>query len=623
MSLGDTLAKQAGVSSSFFGPGAGRPIIRGLGGDRVRILKDGLGSGDASETSPDHAVSIDPLVAERIEVARGPATLLYGSSAIGGAVNVLSNSIPEEMPNTQVTGDLALRGGTVADERSGSAKIDGTAGSRVAWHLDGFIRETDDYSIPDGAEIGDEGETPGVLENSSIESEGLTFGASYVHDRGFFGISASGYDTNYGVPGEHGHGEEHGDEHHDDEEEGEHHDDEDEHGEEEGGVRIDLEQRRLDLKGGLRDLGGFVDRLQVRLGTTDYEHRELEGEEIGTVFTNETLEVRLEAIQKRTERWHGSFGLQFSDRDFAAIGEEAFTPPSETEKWALFAFEELDRGTWRYQFGGRVETQDVRAVGNPSRSDTALSLSVGAIWAPAPTHSIAINLARSSKLPNAEELFSNGPHLATGTFEIGNPDLEAETSLGLDLRFRVDRDTWGGQVAAFYNDFSDFIYLQLTGEEEDDLEVGRYVQTGADFVGLEAEAHVELLESDPHHIELDLFGDLVRGELEDGDNIPRMPSARLGGSLRYRSEHWSASTTLTHNFEQDRVSRAEGETSTPGSTLLAATVGYRFLTRGTIHRLELVGSNLTDEVARVPTSLLKDVLVLPGRNVTLNYRLSF
>ena len=240
-----------------------------------------------------------------------------------------------------------------------------------------------------------------------------------------------------------------------------------------------------------------------------------------------------------------------------------------TEKWALFAFEELDLDTWRFQFGGRFESQDVKPEATTGRSDDAFSASVGAIFAPREGYSLSMNLARSAKLPNAEELYSFGPHLATNTFEIGNPDLDTESSLGADLRFLVDFETWGGEISAFYSDFSDYIYLRLTGEEEDGLDVGRYVQSDAEFYGLEAQAHFPLWESDPHHLELDLIGDIVRGRFTNGDNIPRMPAARLGGGLRYRAERWSASATVTHNFEQDRVSENEGETPTPSSTLVS------------------------------------------------------
>ncbi|MDX1643806.1 MAG: TonB-dependent receptor [Thermoanaerobaculia bacterium] len=610
MSLGDTLGREPGVSSSFFGQGAGRPIIRGLGGDRVRVLQNGIDSGDASTTSPDHAVAIEPMAAERIEIARGPATLLYGSSAIGGVVNVFDGSIPEVAPNATLTGDLTLRGATAAEETSGGLTLEGRAGERFAWHLDGFRRETEDYEIPNDADV--ETEVPGILENSAVESEGGTLGLSWVFDRGFFGVAVTGYDSLYGIPGGHAH-EEEGEEEHEGEE--------GEHGEE--SVRIDLEQRRLDLAGAWRELGGFIDTVRLRLGRTDYEHVELEGDEVGTVFRNELLEVRTEAVHRRIGPWHGSFGLQASRRDFAAIGEEAFTPPSETDKWALFAFEELDRRDWRFQFGGRYESQRVDAAPGPRRDDDGLSLSVGAIWAPSESHSVALNVARSTKLPNAEELFSDGPHLATGAFELGNPDLDVETSLGVDLTLRADFGRWDGSLTLFRNEFSDFIFQTFTGEVEDGLPVARYTQADADFTGAEAEIHIELLETEPHHLELDLVADVVRAELARGGDLPRIPAARLGASLHYRSERWSASADVRRIFEQDRVATFEGETPTPGYTLVGASVGYRFFTETTVHRIEIVGKNLTDEVGRVHTSFLKDEIVLPGRDFALIYRLSF
>lgn len=612
MSLGDTLSSQPGVSSSFFGQGAGRPIIRGLGGDRVRVLQNGIGSGDASTTSPDHAVAIDPMSAGRIEIARGPATLLYGSSAIGGVINVFDDSIPETVPNAAVTGDLTLRGATAAEETSGSLRLDGRAGSRFAWHVDGFRRDTDDYEIPDDAGV--ETEVPGVLDNSAVETEGGAVGLSWVSERAFFGLSLSGYDSLYGIPGGHEHEEE-------GEEEEEGHAGEEEH--DEGGVRIDLEQRRLDLAGNWRDLGGFVDSVRFRLGRTDYEHIELEGDEIGTTFRNDFTEIRTEAVHRRIGPWHGSFGLQLSRRDFEAIGEEAFTPPSETDKWALFVFEELDRSDWRFQLGARYERQETVARGVPSRDDDGLSASLGAIWAPSEEYSVAVNLARSTKLPNAEELYSDGPHLATGSFELGDPDLHIETSLGVDLTLRGDFGPWDASLTLFHNDFSDYIFQVFTGEIEDGLPVARYVQGDATFRGAELEAHIELLETEPHHLELDLVADVVRAELDSGGDLPRIPPARLGASLHYRSERWSASAKVKRIFEQDRVATFEGETPTPGYTLVGASVGYRFFTDRTVHRLELVGKNLTDEVGRVHTSFLKDEIVLPGRDFALIYRIVF
>ena len=610
ISIGETLAQQPGVSSTYFGPGSSRPIIRGLGGDRVRILQDGVDSGDASSTSPDHAVSIDPLSAERIEIARGPATLLYGSNAIGGVVNVLSNAIPEEIPGAKITGDVELRGGSSEDERSGSVKLDGAAGD-IAWHLEGFSRETDDYEIPDDAVI--DGQTPGVLENSAVESDGGTFGLSYVFDGGFVGVSVSGLDTLYGIPGGHGHEEEDG------------HGEEEDHDEEEA-IRIDLEQIRVDLKGGWQDLPGFLDSVRFRLGGTDYEHVELEGEgeEIGTTFLNDSWEARLEGSQDRTGNWHGSFGLQFANREFSAIGDEAFVPPTDTDKLGVFAFQELDRGEWRFQFGGRYETQDTAAEDNPDRSFDGISLSAGTIWAPSDMWSIALNAARAVKLPTPEELYSDGPHLATGAFESGDPDLTEEVSLGLDVTLRATREAWRGTLNLFANDFDDYIFQVFTGEEEDGLPVAQFTQGDALFYGAEAELHFPMLESEPHHLELDLMGDLVRAELSEiDDDLPRIPPARMAAGLRYRSPTWSANAEVRRTFEQDRVSELEGETPTDAFTMVNASLGYHFDWGNTIHHVELRGRNLTDEVARVHTSFLKDEVVLPGRDFRLSYRVSF
>ncbi len=335
--LGDTLTQESGINQTWFAPGASRPIIRGLGGDRVRMLQGGLSAGDVSSTSPDHAVGVDPGTAEKIEVLRGPSTLLYGSTAIGGVVNVLDNTIPNVRPTESVTGSVAARGGTVADERYGQFDLTGGLG-KWAWHVDGALRETDDYSIPDEYDPADfeeleEGEgheedfPRGTLPNSDLETRSAAAGLSYFGGLGFLGVSISGFDTNYGVPGHehHGHGES-------GEEPAE---------EEEAGVRIELERRRVDFNGEITQPFGIFRGLRARIGVVDYEHRELEGVAIGTQFLKETLEGRFEFVQQQKGRWSGSFGLQYLDDDLEAIGDEAFLPPSATRTLGLFAFEEL------------------------------------------------------------------------------------------------------------------------------------------------------------------------------------------------------------------------------------------------------------------------------------------
>jgi iron complex outermembrane recepter protein len=622
--LGETLSQQPGVTSTFFGPGASRPVIRGLGGDRIRVLEGGLGTGDASTTSPDHAVSVDPLAAEQIEVLRGPATLLYGSSAVGGVVNVIDNRVPDHMPGEPISGTVELRGGTVSDERGGGASFDGALGRRFAWHADFVKRETDDYEIPGFAESaalraeeGEEGEeheqARGTAENSATDTEAGAVGLSWIGNDAFLGVAIRQHESLYGIPGGHAHHEG---------EEGE-----EEEEEEEERIRVDLEQQRWDLRGGLTRPFGIFRGANVRFGKTDYEHRELEGEETGTIFLNDSWEGRIELLQRSFGPVSGSIGVQAQSRDFEAIGEEAFVPPTQTDSWAVFTFQEIVRGPWRLQLGGRYERQDVAADAADlivnDRSFDGLSGSAGLVWQPErDDYSIGLSLARSTKLPNAEELFSNGPHLATSAFEIGNPDLEEETSLGLDLTFRKTSGPLTGEINLFVNRFDDFIFESFTDEEEDGLTVFRYVQQDAEFRGAELSGVYELFHDEPYHVDVEFGTDFVRAELrETGDPLPRIPSQRYHLGFHYRGEKIQGRIEGQHVEEQDRV--ATFERPTDGYTLLNASIGYRFFTSTMVYDVLLRGTNLTDEEARNHVSFLKDLVPLPGRDLSLAVRLTF
>ncbi|MDJ0841663.1 MAG: TonB-dependent receptor, partial [Acidobacteriota bacterium] len=544
-SLGETLSSQPGVSSSYFGPGSSRPIIRGLGGDRIRILEAGVDTGDVASTSADHAVSIDTATADRVEVLRGPASLRYGSSAVGGVVNVLDNRIPETVPGVPLEGQLELRGDTAADKRATSIRLNGGTGS-FAWHADFSTLETDDVEIPASPEEehgeeehgeeeeGEEHEEEpfnGVLENSAIDSDKGSVGVSYVTDRGFIGLSVVDYNTFYGISG-HGH---HGHDEEEEHEEGEH--EEEEEGEEE--VNIDLEQRRYDLRGELR-LDGPFDTLNFRIGANDYEHVELEGEEIGTTFTNEYQEIRVEATHGAFGAMtSGSVGVQYSQRDFQAIGEEAFVPANDTDRLAAFIYEEMERDTWSLTMGLRVERQNNKAEAfDPHHHEEegeeheeegeeheeeaqpfdldfdGISASLGYIYGLDKDYAVAVNLTHTERAPNAEELFSNGPHLATAAFEVGNPDMDKESSLGLDVVLRKKAGLITGELSLFTNQFSDYIYEQFTGEEEDGLREFEYVQADADFTGGEFHADITLLHTEPHHLHAEFSYDFVRGELD-------------------------------------------------------------------------------------------------------------
>ncbi|HEX5757629.1 MAG TPA: TonB-dependent receptor [Thermoanaerobaculia bacterium] len=618
--LGETLNDEPGVTSTYFGPGASRPVIRGLGGDRVRVLQGGLGAGDASSTSPDHAVSIDPLAAERIEVLRGPATLLYGGSAVGGVVNVIDQRVPDRVPETPVTGVVELRGGTAAEERSGATSLLGGSG-RLAWHLDFAKRESEDVEIPGFAESAafrrqeeEEGEehdqVAGVLENSAAESESGSVGVSWVTDEGFLGVALGGLETLYGVPG---HAHEHG------EEEGEEHGAE---GPAEAPVRVDLEQRRADLRGAVTRPFGPFRAANLKLGASEYEHRELEGGEIGTLFTNESWEGRLELVQAPFGPVAGSLGVQAGKRDFAAVGEEAFTPPSTTDSWAVFAFEEVTRGAVTGQLGVRFERQDARAEGAGDRSHDGLSGSLGLVWVPGDSLSVGLSVARSAKLPTAEELFSNGPHIATRAFEIGDTGLEEETSLGVDLSLRKRDGPLRGELNLFVNRFDDFIFPQATGDEEDGLTVFRYVQRDAEFRGAELSGVVELFHGEPRHVDLELGADFVRAELRDtGEPLPRIPPRRYRLGLHYYGEHLQGMIEGQRVEEQDRV--APFELPTGAYTLVNASVSYRFFLGETFLDVLLRGKNLTDQEARNHVSFLKDQVPLPGRDFGVAVRFAF
>ena len=607
--LGETLKQEPGVDATYFGPGSSRPVIRGLGADRIRILQEGVGTGDVSNVSPDHAVSVDPAHAEQIEIVRGPATLLYGSNAVGGVVNVIDERIPSRIPTEPVTGNVDLRFGTVADETTGSFRVTGRAGANVAWHANFLRRETGDYEIPGPADEHDEDVGGTTLDNSSLSSRSSSIGGSWIGERGFIGLAVGDFATKYGVPGHHHHEEEH--------EEGE------EEEEEEEEVRIDLQQRRVDLKGALTNLDGFFRNVRLRIGYNDYEHRELEGSVIGTRFVSDGIEGRVEAAHREIGPLRGAFGIQLFSSDFSAEGEEAYIPPNQTVSQAAFAFEEMTIGTVDLQFGARYEHQDVSTTGEglPDRSFAGVSGSVGAIFHPATNYNIAVSLARAVRLPTATELYANGPHAATRQFEIGNPNLDEERSLGLDVSLRRLAGRITGQLNLFNNEFSGYIFDAPSGEIEDDLPVFRFVQADARFRGVELDTHVELWHRDRQHVELEAGADYVRATLSGGGNLPRIPPFRLRLGLRYEGGPFSGLLEAQRYSRQDDV--AASEEPTAGYTLVNAMIGYRFFAGNTIHDVMLRGTNLTDELARSHLSPLKDIAPLPGRDFTVSYRLTF
>lgn len=580
--LGETLAEQPGVSSTSFGPGASRPVIRGMGGDRVRILQGGVGTADASNTSPDHAVSFDPLSAEQIEVVRGPATLLYGSTAIGGVVNVIDGRIPEAKAERAVGGVVDLALGSVSDEKQGGASLQGRRRG-FAWHADVLHRTTGDVQVPL-----EEGSVP----NSATENTSGSVGASMVGDRGFFGANAAVFNTNYGIPSE-------------------------------DRVTIDMKQRRLDLKGAIREPFGAFRGLKVRIGLSDYEHSELEGAEVGTRFENQGYEGRVEFLHKDLGALKGAFGIQAQGRDLTVTGEEAFLPPSQTRSLAAFVLEEFGTGRTRLALGGRVENQAVDLDRGDSRTMTGVSGSAGLTVRARDGLAFGLTLSYSERLPGAEELFSDGPHAATHAYEIGDPGLAKEKSLGFDASVKKSGGTVTGEVSLFRNAFTGYIFEQFTGEEIDELQVVQYVQRDATFWGFEARAAFEVLEAGDRHLSLEGAADYVRAEVDPtNDPLPRIAPMRLGAAIHYRDSRFDARGEVRRTEAQDRVSKFE--TPTEGYTFLNATVSYRiFGGSRTVTDLLLRGTNLTDSLGRNHVSYLKDVAPLPGRDIRAAVRFRF
>jgi len=595
-SLGETLASQLGVSSTQFGAGASRPIIRGLTGARVQMLEDGLDTMDAATVSDDHAVVVDPLVADQVEIFRGPTTLLYGSGAVGGVVNTVTTRIPTRAADG-LDGSFELRGDSVADSRSAGVRLDG-GGPEFGWHLDGVHRDSNDYAIPGFAHV-DAGpdDAFGVVENSAAEANAGAFGASWLGDSGYVGAGVSSFDTLYGIPG---------------------------HGEE-AAVRIDMDQRRFDLRGGWMDLKGPIEALNLGLGAIDYHHVELEGDEAGTEFKNDAAELRLELLHTPFGRWTGAFGAQYGAREFAAIGEEAFVPPVDTTTLGLFLVEQRDVAEWELSLGGRVESTEHRPSNAlPSYDETAMSASFGGVRALGDAHSLALNMALSERIPGAEELYSDGPHLATGAIQIGDATLTTEAARHVDIGFRGERERLNFGVTAFRTRYDDFIYLADTGvvDPAEVLPIFVYRQADADFSGLEAELLAKLFTAAEAGVDLRLFADYVRGELTSGESLPRLPPLRYGTRVEYHGSRFLLGLEAARYTDQDDV--APYEEPTPGYTLTNADFRWRFGV-GSAAEVELfmTASNLGDEEARKHTSFVKDMAPLPGRNYAVGVRSRF
>lgn len=662
--IGDALSERPGISNAGFGPGVGRPVIRGQSGARVQVLSNGLSTMDASSISADHAVAVDPLSAERIEVLKGPATLIYGGGASAGVVNVIDDRLPNMVtPGLRLRGDISR--GDNADETNGALRAGYGTGS---WQFGASYsrRDADNFEIPGPAEreLHDEHahdeeeeheehayeaeESSGILDNSKLDTERFGASAAWVVDRGMLGAAVSHFTTNYGVPG-HGHEEAH------DEEEGEHDHEEEEHGHEEeahghDGVRIDLEQTRVDLRGLLYDpLPGFT-RAETRIGVNDYEHREIEGSgEVGTIFDVDEREARIEMEHVPLGDWVGVAGTQLRQREFEAIGEEAFVPPTDTRAAGLFLVEGRDFGAHRLELGGRVDRTLHDPEGNQPGTDfTTWSVSAGTAFLISEHLHLRVNAQSAQRAPAIEEVYAFGPHIATSSFERGSLDIDAETANNIDVSLSRDEGRWTWELTAFYNRIDDYIFAEEVDEglnadgsgtpdsdgvadrvneegnfdPDGELVLLDYRQRNAELFGAEAQTRFAVLDAGDYGLGVRAFGDLVRGRLRDDDeNLPRITPARVGIGADGHIGPVSLNLAYTRVTEQDRT--APLETSTPAHDLLSADIGYTLRTTAGEVTLYARGRNLLDETRRDTTSFLKDVAPRPGRSLYLGLRFDF
>lgn len=626
--LGETLAEEVGVSASYFGPNASRPVIRGLGGFDIRLLNNGIGILDASASSPDHAVALSPFAVERIEVVRGPATVMYGGNAVGGVVNTIDSRIAETGVAKPVSGAASYQFGSQNNLNAGGARVD-VGNERFVLHADLYKTNNHDLRIPGSAwspqvqaARGEPGPF-GTLPNSRGDSESYGFGGSLIlGERGYAGFSYGEFKTNYGTVAE-------------------------------PDVSIDLKQKAWNFAGELRNTVPGLDALRVKYGYTDYQHTEFDGQEPGTVFASNGYNLRIEGLHAKIGPVQGAVGLELANVRFSATGEEAFVPSTKTSGVAGFIYEELPYQQWKFSFGGRIASAKVEAdefvqAGLPadSRSFTPWSGALGAFYAFNKEWGLGANLQYTQRAPTFQELYADGPHIATNQFEVGNRSLGKVESTSVDLTLKQQSERLKTTVSAFYTNFSNFIGLfptgiyrnpedrsvtpdatpivdPVTGEEVVPLEQFDYNQVRARFYGVEAQVGFPVWRQNGNLVTMNLQADYVNAtDRSNGQPLPFIPPFRVGTSVTYQRAAFNATLGGLFAAAQDRVPQIQ--TSTAGYANVYANAAYRFdVGRGAALEGFLQATNLLDQTIRYSTSTLKDIAPLGRRAVMVGVRGTF
>lgn len=629
-SIGDTLAHTPGVSATSFGPSASRPVLRGLQGERVRVLSNGIGSIDVSNTSTDHAPAINPALASRIEVLRGPQSLQYGSAAIGGVVNVIDKRIPDTVPDEPIHLTALGTYATASEERSGAGSLELPLGNGWVGHIDGSYLKTSDLRIggyaltpalraealassllpPDPLadpeiDFAANAALAGRLPNTAAKTWSAGAGLAYINDGGSIGVAYSHLDNFYGIPvrfaTQPGQGQE--------------------------APRLHLKQDRIDARAELVLGGGVIEKVSARYAYGDYIHSELEPDgAVGTTFLNQGMEGRLDLVQATRGGWKGASGVQYMNRDFNVIGDEAFLPRNDTDQLGVYTLQKYTSGPLLIEAGGRFEHTKLVASPEPGQPQffsgkrlfNAWSFALGAAYDFTPDWKFGVNLSRVERAPSAEELFANGPHAGTEAFEVGDPGLTKESAWSAEAILRGETDGLTFEMSIYRSWFSNFVYEDRTGAIEDGLPVFQVRQADARLWGFEAQASIKLVESGRWSFYADALADYVHSQITGAGPAPRIPPLRFLGGLKAKSAHFDIGAEVERVTAQSRT--AAFETATPGYTMVNLEMHWRPSGNDSPLSLVLSANNLFDVDARRHASFLKDFAPLAGRDIRLTVR---
>ena len=625
VTIGEALSNEPGIYSNQFGAGSSRPVIRGQDGPRVKVLQNSSENIDVSTLSPDHAVTVDPALAKQVEVIRGPSTLLFGAGTVGGLVNVTDSKIPTEMPEKGYEGNVGLRYNTGSDEKLATAGVTVGLGDQVALRVEGLKREANDYIAPDYVH---EGERERRVDNTFAKGQTVNVGLSWIYDRGFTGISYSNRQDQYGLPGHsheyescHAHlsGRPHlhcGEHDHGDGEDDHGHEDHDhEHG---TGPWIDLKSERYDVRTELNDPFAGFKKLRAQASYTDYKHDEIEEDTIATRFKNKGYDGRLELVHNPIGPWEGVIGTQYGQQKLELTGEEAFLAPNTTKKWSVFGLEHAQFNDVHVELAARAEKQKID-IDDSSKKDfdgSAFSVSGAANWEFAPDYKLSLVASHQERLPLAQELYANGGHFATNTYELGNDRLSKEKSNNVELGFHYDNDKFDYHIHVYHNWFDDYIYAQ-TLDRYKDFRLVKYTQDQARFYGAEAEAGYQI--SDMYKV--GVFGDYVRGKI-DNENAPRVPAGRLGTKVNADfGDGFSGSAEYYHVFQQDKIAAYETDTQSYNMLNLGVAYSGKYSNVGD-YRVYLNANNLLDDQVYQHASFLSTIPQV-GRNFTVGVNFNF